>query len=233
MAIPIPSAERSLPQKRYRGVPRSVSTEPAMPYLHRDHQEREHQQHVFESSPTNMVTRGLSSIPPETSGCKTTLRYIPAPEKHPHPEGRRNPHRVPPIPAERQQSLYPPGGMTVRPERARAATSMEQRTDGHVIFSHVTPQGSSHPGKRIFPHANERSVKGDMSLIHGGVKRIDHQVKNPDANAIPGFNGMGRFSGVEELKMGKRAVAPEPYDPIRYFEMYGRRHPPPRQQCQR
>jgi hypothetical protein len=180
-----------------------------------------------------MVTRGLSSVPPEPNYSRTSLRHLPAPEKHASPVGRRNPHRVPPIPEERQQSLYPPGGMTLRPERARAASSMEGRTDGHVIFAHMTSQGRHHPGKRSFAQANERSVRGDMSLEHNGVKRISPTVRNPDGNTVAGFSGMGRHSGVADTTGGKKSVTPQPYDPIHFFEQYGRRHPPPQPACQR
>lgn len=233
MAVPIPSEERTFHPKRFRGAPRSLSTEPARGWLHHDATVRRNEQTVFEMSPTNMVTRGLSHVPPDTLAARTSLRMVPPPERPPHPEGRRNPHRVPPIPESRYGQFCPEGGMSVRPEVARAASSMATTSvKEHFIYGHVSTEAPAHPGKRIFPGSHERSTRGDMSLMKSGVKRVDITEACPSGHAIPGFSDIGRYSRPDDLsKMGKRTVKPEPWDPIRMFATYGRRHPAPAQAC--
>jgi hypothetical protein len=220
--IPIPNEERSIRQKRFRGPPRDVHPDRAESYLHRDAARRETEISTFVNSPTNMVYRGLSKLPPVLNENHTSLRYIPAPQHTEHPVGRRNPHRVAPF--EAPERIFPPGGLVERPERVRAATSMEAYPVGHHIHAHVSGERPSPPGKRIFPEAMARSTKGDMSLARNGVKRVDLAVRNERDDAVTGFRSMGRFS-TEDRPTGKKLVTAEPYDPVRIFQTYGRRHP--------
>jgi hypothetical protein len=223
--IPVPSEERTFYPKRFRGAPRYVNTEPAVAYLHNDAMRRSKEIATFANNPVNVIVRGLSQRPPSGSEHRQSLRHVDAPCPKEHPVGRRNPHRVAPIDDFHAEQLFPRGGMSVRPIVERAATSMEANNQAHHIFAHVSYEAPAHPGRRVYPKAMERSTRGDLSLMHTGVKRVDIKVTNDDPNAIAGFTRMGQYSEAADRPSGKKLVTAEPYDPVRIFESYGRRHP--------
>ena len=225
MAYPIPTDERTFHPKRFRGARRDVHPEKAEPYLHHDSQVRRAHQVIFEENPVHVIIRGLSQAPPSCTDYRATLRHIDPPSPMPHPERRRNPHKIPPLDEGFQREIFPNGGMSVRPAVAQAARVMEARDDSHFILAHVSPQDGKHDGRRVFPNAYGRSTRGDMSLMHTGVKRVEQEASNPDPNSIPGFREMGRYSEPADKPSGKKSVTPQPWDPIRYFDTYGRRHP--------
>lgn len=230
--IPIPSEERSVHPKRFRGVPRLYDVTRSEPYLHTDQQRKQSEQERFTSSPYNMVHKGLSHEPPRLEDERRRLRHVTPPQPHEHPEGKRNPHRVPPIPDTLQRAIFPSGGLVERPEVTRAASCMETYSkDAHFILGHISQCDEileSKPGRRIFPKAHERSTRGDMSLAVSGVKRVPLPVRNAEEQFVAGFRGMGQQTDPSQLKTGTRHVAPftNSWDPLHIFETYGRRHPP-------
>jgi len=230
--IPIPSEERTLHPRRFRGVPRLYDLTRSEPYLHQDEQRKLSEQQRFMNAPHNMVHRGLSHEPPLLDETRRRLRHVEPPHPHEHHEGKRNPHRVPPIPEPVQRSIFPPGGLAERPEMVRAASCMESysKPETHFILGHISQCDAiadSKPGRKIFPHAHERSTKGDLSLQTSGVKRVPLPVRNPADDYVSGFRGMGKQSEANPPKTGMRLQSSAaPWDPLHIFETYGRRHPP-------
>lgn len=229
MAYPVPSEERTIHQRRFRGVRREYNLDTCQSYLHADTQHRELAVSTMANSP-NFVERGLSQKPWQDKG-QLNRRHIAEPRMPERHEGRRNPHRVPPI---SRTPDFPPGGMALRPERDMAVDRMASATTD-VIHGHLSAQSDVHHGKRIFVElrrqqdAARRSGKGDASLTHNGVKRVNLEERNPIDNAVPGFRDMGRFSEPSDKASGKKPVHAREYDPLRFFQQYGRKYPPPLQ----
>jgi hypothetical protein len=115
--------------------------------------------------------------------------------------------------------LFPNGaGMVERPAKLQAASAMEMRPMARM--PDVTEQGPITHGKR-FAHAERAhqkirsmSTKGDASLMHGGVARVDLPNRCESAEMVTGFAGIGQLCKPNAAITGKAHVPALTWDPF-------------------
>jgi len=194
MAIPVPSAERSMKPKLWRAVEVKDGARNAdLDRLFYDRRKREHDQDVMVGRPCGLLIPGATT-PSARVLEKASIQERPVGKGHPLPPPIvEHPHRKrmgrenckPLSEAEVMQKLWAPGGLSEPVERRKAASVMEMQKDRELAFQ-LSPQKPHFDSKKAFPELRafqeerSRSSKGDASLAKTGVRKVDPRYASED-----------------------------------------------------
>ena len=223
-------------QRLWRGKHHEVDVVRAEAYITLDAQRKEAHQATMANS-RNFLGH-LSETPEPRRLGRRLVEQQRSPERK---EGRmratdiRRMSHAPLTDAQIMEKLFPTAtGMSTRPAVEHAAKAMARDNDASFVHAHLSCEPPRHLGKKmhspILDEVRQKALTGkrrDLSLAVSGVKKVEPYGELRSEVMVPGFHAMGERSP-DPRRTGKALVDPgEPYDPLRIFRDYGRRHPPP------
>lgn len=220
MAIPVPTEDRTIKPKLWRATQiKHYDGDPNV--IHHDAAVRRQQQETFSSSPTHYIYRALS---PSLEQKKEGLKHVLAPHPEPTPVRKRPAHSCAPLTDEEiMKKLFPiPAGMTTPPVVQSTADQFASQPN-MLLAEGFSDSATKHMpnARKSFPDVvaeqQARSAgKGDASLCHGGVRKVELSSRSQSTEPVAGFKGFGRMCEDHEKRTGLKKVVPfsQPWDPL-------------------